>query len=184
MDAGKADVGQLTSTTAQPLPETPDDYLAGWSREVAVDAWRVYNRDVFWRELAVVAPRAALTHEDTTYADWIGAHVDLQAACADRADFTELWLQEIEAKNVPRNWLRWAADWAQSDMRITQGNPFDAQHAAYLRDCDVFLTADKNFVRVLDRLRKHAPAPIAKASHVAPASHANIVEAIKTALDS
>lgn len=180
VDKGRVNLADLSSLRVTQLPDLPADYTAGWDPTDAVEPWRVHNRDVYWQALAVSAPRSAITHEDTTYADWVGARVDLRGACADRADFTRLWLYEIDAVNVPRNWLRWAADMAQADMKIIKSNPYDAQHAAYLLDCDVFLTADTKFVRVLNRLRDNAPVPIAEARCVAPA---NIVEEIAAALD-
>lgn len=70
----------------------------------------------------------------------------------------------------------------QADMKITNGNPIDVQHAAYLPDCEVFLTADKNFVRVLDRVAEQAPAPVGRAHRVASAAHGGIVEAIEATL--
>jgi gamma-glutamyl-gamma-aminobutyrate hydrolase PuuD len=49
-------------------------------------------------------------------------------------------------------------------------------------DCEVFLTADKNFVRVLDRIGEQAPVPVGRAYRVAPAAHDGIVEAIEASL--
>jgi len=50
------------------------------------------------------------THEEATYADWVGARVDLRAMCASREAFNRFWLYEVERAYMPRAWLRWAAD--------------------------------------------------------------------------
>ncbi|MFD0213035.1 hypothetical protein ACFVH9_29035 [Streptomyces hirsutus] len=102
--------------------------------------------------------------------------------CASREVFNRFWLHGVEPENMPRNWLRWAADTVQADMKVTDGNPVDVQHASYLPDCEVFLTADKNFLRVLDRIAEQAPVPVGRARRVAPAAHRGIVEAIEHTL--
>ncbi|MFB7713968.1 hypothetical protein [Streptomyces sp. NPDC056105] len=56
------------------------------------------------------------------------------------------------------------------------------QRASPLPDCDVFLTADKNFLRVLDRIAEQAPVPVGRGRRVAPAAHDGIVEAIEATL--
>ncbi|MER5347132.1 hypothetical protein ABT030_44005 [Streptomyces mirabilis] len=164
-----------------PSEETPAEQRAGWAAGEEIAAWRPYNREVYWNAFAT-GRRAILTHEDTTYADWVGARVDLHLICASREAFNRFWLHEVEPAYMPRNWLRWAADTVQEDMKVTNGNPIDAQHASYLPDCDAFLTADKNFVRVLDRIAEQAPAPVGKAHRVTPAAHNSIVDAIETTL--
>lgn len=171
----------LSRITMSPSEETTVEQRAGWATGEEIAAWRPYNQEVYWSAFATDR-RAILTHEDTTYADWVGARVDLRAMCASREAFNRFWLYEVESAYMPRNWLRWAADTVQEDMKVTDGNPIDAQHASYLPDCDVFLTADKNFVRVLDRIAEQAPAPVGRAYRVAPAAHDGIVEAIEATL--
>ena len=46
----------------------------------------------------------------------------------------------------------------------------------------MFLTADKNFLRVLDRIAEQAPVPVGRARRVEPAAHNGIVEAIEATL--
>ncbi|MGI5468083.1 type II toxin-antitoxin system VapC family toxin [Streptomyces sp. CA-132043] len=183
VDRARATLDDLSAMVMWQDPDGGGAGMPGWRPGDRVEPWRVHNREVYWQALAVVGPRSVLTHEDSTLADWVGARVDLRAACADPADFTAFWLYEAEASRMPRNWLRWAADIAQADMRIGPGNPYDAQHSAYLPDCDIFLTADKNYVRVLDRLAAHAPVPIARARRVAPAAHSGVVDAVRAALE-
>ncbi|MFD0228275.1 hypothetical protein ACWGPD_29415 [Streptomyces hirsutus] len=175
------DLRDLSQIMMSPSEETTAEQRAGWGDDERVAAWRPYNQEVYWRAFAT-GRRSVLTREDTTYADWVGAWVDLAAMCASREVFNRFWLHGVEPENMPRNWLRWAADTVQADMKVTDGNPVDVQHASYLPDCEVFLTADKNFLRVLDRIAEQAPVPVGRARRVAPAAHRGIVEAIEHTL--
>jgi hypothetical protein len=60
-----------------------------------------------------------------------------------------------------RNWVTWAIGWAQMQRKVEVSGAADAQHSAYLSDCDVFLTADKRFAYALNVVANQAPAPIA-----------------------
>jgi hypothetical protein len=55
---------------------------------------------------------------------------------------------------MSRNWLRWAVHFAQRASRIGKGNPVDGQHAPYLFDADLFITADKRLARMNKRLSR------------------------------
>ncbi|GGR53954.1 hypothetical protein [Streptomyces roseolus] len=179
--AGKFDVGDLSRITAFPSEETAPGPRLGWRPGDRIAAWRPLTQEVYWRYFAV-GRRSVLTHEDATGADWVGARVDLRAMCASREEFNRFWLYGVDAANMPRNWLRWAAQTVQTDMKVTGGNPRDVQHASHLPDCDVFLTADKNFARVLDRIGRQAPVPVGRGLRVAPAAHGGVVEAVEAAL--
>ncbi|MGY0489432.1 hypothetical protein [Streptomyces sp. WG-D5] len=178
---GGFDLSDLSRITTSPSEQTPAGPQFGWEPGDKIAAWRFQTQEVYWHYFAV-GRRSALTHEDTTGADWVGARVDLGAMCASRETFNRFWLYEVESENMPRNWLRWAAETVQTDMKITGGNPRDVQHASHLPDCDVFLTADKNFLRVLDRIAEQAPGPVGRGRRVAPAAHDGIVEAIEATL--
>ncbi|WP_330242109.1 hypothetical protein [Streptomyces sp. NBC_00525] len=178
---GKFDVSDLSRITAFPSDETAPGPQLGWKAGDKIAAWRPRTQEVYWYSFAV-GRRSVLTHEDTTGADWVGARVDLSAMCASREEFNRFWLYQVEAENMPRNWLRWAAETVQADMKVTGGNPRDVQHASHLPDCDVFLTADKNFLRVLNRIAEQAPVPVGRGLRIAPAAHDDIVEAIEATL--
>ncbi|MFD5126183.1 hypothetical protein [Streptomyces sp. NPDC058385] len=179
---GKFDVSDLSRITAFPTDETAPGPRLGWEAGDKIAAWRPRTQEVYWYSFAV-GRRSVLTNEDTTGADWVGARVDLRAMCTSREKFNRFWLYEVEAEKMPRNWLRWAAETVQADMKVTPGNPRDVQHASHLPDCDVFLTADKNFLRVLDQIAQQAPVPVGRGCRVAPAAHDGIVEAIQATLD-
>ncbi|WP_055566891.1 hypothetical protein [Streptomyces atriruber] len=178
---GKFDLSDLSRITTFPSEETPEESQLGWEPGDKIASWRWLTQEVYWHYFTV-GRRSALTHEDTTGADWVGARVDLRAMCASRERFNRFWLYEVEAENMPRSWLRWAADTVQTDMKITGGNPRDVQHATHLPDCDVFLTADKNYLRVLDRISEQAPASMGRGLRVAPAAHDGTIEAIEATL--
>jgi len=98
-----------------------------------------------------------ITREDTTYADWVGAFVDVSAMTGSRSTFTRFWFDEVDRLAMKRNWLRWACGMAQHSFKITKGNAYDSQHAAYLPDCDVFLTADQRYAAALKDVRAATP---------------------------
>ncbi|MDG4791116.1 hypothetical protein O7626_35315 [Micromonospora sp. WMMD1102] len=157
----KFGVRPLTAILATPIPEAPDWYLDGWSGE-PVEMWRLECRDLYWRELATLGGRAFLTGEDATFADWIGAYVDLSKLRSDRADFTRFWVSDVVIEEMKRNWIRWAIRLAQAALKITAGNPADEQHSSYLVECDLFLSADARYVSTLELLRADAPFSVAE----------------------
>jgi hypothetical protein len=169
---------------AEPSPEAPAWYLDGWPEGKRVQEWRVGTRDVAWEALARAPLRRLARYEDTTYADFIGAKVDLSALRADRADFTRLLFEEVELDNMPRWWLRWATDTAQAVIGgKTGGNPRDAQHASYLLDCDFFVTADRRYEKALSLVEKAAPFAMAQVVLVRRAREEAVVPALARALD-
>jgi len=149
-------IGPLTGLMVKADQDTPETYFGGWSGE-PVEFWRILLRDLYWYQLGVVVGRAAVTHEDTTTADWVGAYVDLSLLRNDRTDFTRFWVEDVNVANIPRNWLRCAVRVAQSYYKITSGNPADEQHSAYLVDCDLFLSADSRYISTLNFVRDSAP---------------------------
>jgi hypothetical protein len=165
----------LAALMVTPDPDAPESYLAGWSGE-PVEIWRIMLRDFYWFQLSVLAGRAVLTKEDTTAADWIGAYVDLAKLRENRDDFTQFWLQDVELLKIPRNWLRNTVGIAQSDFKVTPGNPADEQHSAYLLDADLFLSADSRYVSMLTLVRNDAPFTFAEPKLVSGDRHVPIIE--------
>jgi hypothetical protein len=165
----------LTALMVTPDPDAPESYLAGWSGE-PVEIWRIMLRDFYWFQLSVLAGRAVLTKEDTTAADWIGAYVDLAKLRENRDDFTQFWLQDVELLKIPRNWLRNTVGIAQSDFKVTPGNPADEQHSAYLLDADLFLSADSRYVSMLTLVRNDAPFTFAEPKLVSGDRNVPIIE--------
>lgn len=168
----------------EPSPGVPAWYLDGWPEGKRVQEWRVATRDVAWEALARAPLRRLARYEDTTYADFVGASVDLSALRADRADFTRLLFEEVELDHMPRWWLRWATDAAQAVIGgKTGGNPRDAQHASYLLDCDLFVTADRRFEKALSLVQKAAPFAMARVLLVRRGREEAVVPAIARSME-
>jgi hypothetical protein len=89
--------------------------------------------------------------------------VDVLQALTDTGSLNRLWLYELQANNVPRQWLRGAFDFLQMWRSITPGSPVDSQLSTHLVDADWVISADKNFVTMADRCHKEAPFKTARA---------------------
>ncbi|RYE41364.1 MAG: hypothetical protein EOP24_37260 [Hyphomicrobiales bacterium] len=153
-----------------------ESYMEGWDGS-RVPAWRIELCDYYWQFMTT---RGSIGQ---TERDWVGAYVDLRRATSDRANFTKMWIDEIDAAEVPRDWIRWAVRWVQSTMKITDGNPRDEQHSAYLVDADLCLSADRRFVGALQAIRRRAPVEFADLRLVKVDRSVSIVENIVAALD-
>ena len=174
-------IGPLTGLVVKADQNTSETYFGGWSGE-PVEFWRILLRDLHWHQLGVVVDRAAVTREDTTTADWVGAYVDLSSLRNDRADFTRFWIEDISVSNIPRNWLRCAVRVAQSYYKITSGNPADEQHSAYLVDCDLFLSADNRYISKLNFIRDSAPFSFAELRLVSGDRNIPIIDRLEAAI--
>lgn len=153
-------VGDLTELHGKYDPESDRasllGNLPGWDGS-PMPMWRLNLAHLTWHQLGVIGPRARITGEDRTMTDWIEPWVDLGKLRSSPESFVHMWLDEARVADVPRNWLNWAVDFVQLTAKVGSGNPADAQHASYLVDCDQFLTADRRFVAVLERVREDAP---------------------------
>jgi len=143
------------------LRDQPTDVTLGWDGD-RIEAWRFEGANVWWRGLVTEPRRARRVGGDTTYADWAGASLDLDMVGRNRPDFNRFWYYEVSADSMPRAWLRSMVHWVQLETKIGVGNPRDAQHAAYLLDADIFVTADRRFRRVLDLCGRGRPHPLPK----------------------
>jgi hypothetical protein len=154
----------------------------GWP-EQPVEAWRISSFELYWHQLATVAGRAVVTNEDTTWADWVGAYVDLSVLRRSKSDFLRLWAHEVDLVSMRRNWIRWAVNILQASEKVTNGNPSDEQHSAYLVDCDVFLTADQRYASVVRAVGEDAPFEMAEPILVSGDREIPVIERIRAALD-
>jgi hypothetical protein len=170
------DVLELVVDVSRSRTEAQEGWAGG-----QIEAWRFELDALFWYQLVTVPSRRAFAARvDTTYADWIDPWVKLATMTLDRSAYNRLWYYEVDRAILPRNWLRWAVRWAQTQMKITDGNPADEQHAAYLFDADVFFTADGRFARALEDVRAKSPAPFARVAHLKPSG--SVVAALELAL--
>ena len=171
----------LTALTATPGSGNPGGYLPGWDGE-PVEGWRVSLRVLFWHQLAVVPGRAIFSKEDTTFADWVSAYINLSQLRSSPEDFTKFWLYDIDRDALPRNWIRWAVNFMQLEFKVTPGNPADEQHSTYLVDGDLFLSADARYVSVLKLVREDSPFDFAEPRLVSGDRNLRILDRLEVVL--
>jgi hypothetical protein len=126
----------------------------GWNGD-PIDPWRVHG----W-----TATTSALSSSGNhPYRDWLSSEVDLSRTTADPASWLQFWFYDVEAKNMPRFWLRWAFEHLQGFRKVTDGTPCDAQLATYLPEADLAISADKAFISIANRCCPFAPCRLAHA---------------------
>jgi hypothetical protein len=74
-----------------------------------------------------------------------------------RVSWVEFWLHLADKSALPRQWLRWAFNFAQRFRRVTPGTPCDTQLSTYFLETDVVVTADRAVVDILEECRPYAP---------------------------
>ena len=131
----------------------------GWEPGSRVAPWRVDLLSVLRQALVLDPVRTVITGQAATYADWIGAYVNLDAVGNDLRSFGHMLLYEVDERHMPRSWLRRAVALVQHSMRLTPGNPVDAQLAAYLIDADLFVTNDRRFAMIIEAVRPSSLIP-------------------------
>lgn len=97
------------------------------------------------------------------YREWLDSEVDVMSMLADRESMNWLWLHELDARNVPRQWMRGSFEFLMAWHKVTRGTPADCTLATYLMEADVVVSADKNFVYFANRCNAEAPFETAKA---------------------
>lgn len=132
----------LNTITAKLLEPHP-----GWSGE-PVEPWRLAAR----RQTAF-----ALSQAGNPYRDWLSPFIPVDEAFTSSAAWTEFWLHLTSKTALPRHWLRWAHSFVQRFRKVSSGSPGDAQLLTYLIETDVFITADKALLQILEEIRPFAP---------------------------
>tara|TARA_B100000378_G_C18000592_1_gene397062 strand:+ start:123 stop:647 length:525 start_codon:yes stop_codon:yes gene_type:complete len=112
-----------------------------------------------WRAHAEHRWRSALDRGRGADFDWLAPWLVREI---DGAEWLSMWLREITPEQVPRAWFRWAFQHLQATRATNSGTPVDNQIATYLRECDLFVTADKAFAACVERIRPHAPAALGR----------------------
>jgi hypothetical protein len=82
---------------------------------------------------------------------------------ADPASWLQFWFYEVDAKAMPRFWLRSAFEYLQGFRKITDGTPCDTQLATYLPEAALAVSADKTFIYIASACRPFAPCQFAQA---------------------
>jgi hypothetical protein len=138
-----------------------------------VEAWRFDVGMIYW-EVMIGRPG----RDADTLRDWLESYLDARTATVDAEDFMRLWFDDLTVADVRRDWLRFAVNHTQTRFKIHDSNARDEQHSAYLVDADMFLSADRRLVNVLEIVREQAPFNLAEPRLVKPASRTARVEAI------
>lgn len=131
--------------------------IPGW-RGDDVESWRVDG----WTTTS-----HHLSTDFGAYFDWLHGAVSMPALRGEQTSWLEFWLYEVDKKNLPLFWLRWAFECLQGFRKVTDGTPCDSQLAAYLPEADTFVSADKAMVWMLDRCRSEAPCALPRSFLIA-----------------
>lgn len=129
------------------------DVVGSWKtvagEAVQVDGWRVYAMTV-WEN--------GLRSSNSPLRQWIGCVIDIDLLLSYWAlAFVQFWESQVQPEDVPREWLRAAIYFLQSERKVTDGNPYDSAIAVHLIDVDIFVSADKNFVSMVNQIQDEAP---------------------------
>jgi hypothetical protein len=119
---------------------------------VEADAWRVYAELVWSNMLS----------RESAFNQWLGCELDIDFLLSYGAsDFLRFWQIEVQAEDVPREWIRAAIYGMQSDRKVTDGNPTDSAISTHAIDVDLIFSADKNLIAMLSRLQEETVLKIA-----------------------
>jgi len=122
--------------------------------EIEVDWWRVYAQLV-WANL--------LSSTKSPFWEWTHEEINLDLILSYYAlAYVEFWEKEAEVEKVPREWIRAAVYALQSEKKVTTGNPTDSLISVHLVDVDLVVSADKNFISIVNQIHKEAPFKTAK----------------------
>ena len=115
---------------------------------VEVDAWRVYAATIWSNMLSL----------ENAFNEWLGCELDLVFLLNYGAmDFVKFWQIEANAENLPREWIRAVIYGMQSERKVTDGNPTDSAISIHAIDVDLIISADKNFIAMLNWIHNEAP---------------------------
>lgn len=134
------------------------DWKGSWrnpmsGEEVIADAWRVYA-ELIWRNML---------SSETAFQQWLGCDLDIKFLMSyGYSEYMRFWRSEASAEAVPREWIRASVHGMQSERKVTDGNPTDSAIATHAVDVDLIVSADKNFITMLNRIHNEAPFHTAK----------------------
>ena len=111
-----------------------------------------------WRVFAESTWITMLTLNDSAFRQWLGCDINIDLLLNYYAEqFVNFWKSEVQAELVPREWLRFAVFALQSERKVTDGNPTDSAIAMHLVDVDAVISADKNFILMINTIQSEAP---------------------------
>jgi hypothetical protein len=154
----RAQIGQITNFEKVPLDRWTTIFPlnpGGWDGD-PVETWRAstmrYHIDAVLRPGSSQSPAAR---------EWLEPWIDLSKMKRDLPSVTRLFLYETDSSRMPRSWLRWALQTLQATRKTSPGTPVDNQIGSYLVEADTFVTADKVFAAIVQRVADEAVVPVA-----------------------
>lgn len=108
----------------------------------------------YWRTSNLTAWFAALVQKNPSsreYLDWLSPFLWMKEI---ENGWNEFWIERVSAENMPRNRLQSLIEYFQLKHKISHGNALDCIHATHSLNVNYFLTADKNFAKVLKEAQK------------------------------
>ena len=121
------------------------------------EAWRVYGEHVWANLLKIETPARQWLNCDLDLYDLMHGQIEL---------YRKFWFDDADASAMPRAWLRCAFYSLQADRRVTAGTPVDQTIATHLVDVDLFVSADKAMIEMVNRCRAEAPFQMAEGFHI------------------
>lgn len=125
----------------------------GWRGDM-VEAWRIDC----WFGLSY-----GLSQRGNAYRDWVAPFVDVDDGLLRSPEWLEFWHYLADKNAMPRHWMRWAHSFAQRFRTVTSGSPGDSQLSTYFIETDIFVTADKTLIDILEECRPFAPQQLPEA---------------------
>jgi len=105
--------------------------------------WRYSCMEVWGSALGKGVP------ESRDYDDWVAPFIRRRPIKGE--DWAEFWMIDVDPNALLRNRLTSIVEFFQHTETVTSGNAADMLHANHVMDCDLLVTADKAFFRVLKK---------------------------------
>lgn len=154
----RAQIGEVTTFEKVTLDRWTSTFPlkpGGWDGE-PVETWRAETMGYYFD--ALLNPKSG---QSPAAYEWLEPWIDLAAIRHYMPSFARLFLYETDVSRQPRSWLRWAVRTLQATRKTSPGTPVDNQIGSYLVDADIFVTADKIFTAIVQRIGDEAVVRIA-----------------------
>lgn len=166
LDRGRADtlrlrseIGDLVTFDTVTLDKWTSTFPLnppGWDGD-PVQTWRAQSMAYFVDALLNPA-----THQSKAALEWLAPWLDIPRIRQEIASFARMFLYDTEIEQLPRSWLRWALQVLQATRTTNAGTAVDNQIGAYLLDADYFVTGDKTFAAIVERVAQENVVKIAR----------------------
>lgn len=143
---------------------------AGWEGD-PFEAWRGAAHGM-WTQGLFTSPSRAV------YREWLGPWVDLNKAGQDESPWIKFWVYEVDRDRMPLHWLAWAFHVATATRKVTPGTPVDCQIGLYLPACEYFITGDRVFAQIVNKVRQWSPVTLGE-SRVLPGGRQGALELVE-----